>query len=744
MNVTTLALGRVAAEATKAGRDRERSTLAPELAVSRTAVVNHLRSHQAPVVLLTAPAGYGKTTVLAQWAARETRRFAWVRLMPGIDAAELATLLSEAVTGQAAPKSGARGLARALGRWVIAEGEPVVIVVDGVETLGPDSLELIAAVADGMPAGTQVVLAGRQAPSLPVARLRAEGRLLELQAHDLRMTAREAQTLLQKMGVELGEDDLVDLVERSEGWPVGIFMCGLVLQPSRGRTGRSPVGFGGTHHFVSEYFDEEVLAQLPDDLMDFATQSAILDRMSGPLCDSVLGEDGSANRLHELAAAEAFVVPLDRERIWFRFHGFFRDALRKRLAQTAPQRFVELSQRAAEWYEQAEDAPAAIEHLRAIRDLDHAADLLGALTIDLCTRGAQPNRATLDDLRDRALAHHPAAAVAGALAHAMEGRVGEATRWATAAGRLPATGPMPDETASSEAWVALLRATLCHDGAERMSEDARLALAHLVPHSPLVPFALMLLGIGRLLAADRTAAESALIEASELAADAAPLVGAVAFAELSLMSQEEGNWERGEDYARTARDHAMALGSGDHAFGALAYAASARSALRNANWVRAGDDLDRIHDLLPEANEAVPWLAALARIEAGRAHLALNDIGTTAELVAEVEHLVLARPHLGTAKAALLDLQQQLHGLRKVPREASTLTAAELRLLPLLTTHLTFRQIAQHLYVSRNTIKTQAISVYRKLGVSSRTEAIDRAVELGLLRHDGDTAFDRS
>jgi len=140
----------------------------------------------------------------------------------------------------------------------------------------------------------------------------------------------------------------------------------------------------------------------------------------------------------------------------------------------------------------------------------------------------------------------------------------------------------------------------------------------------------------------------------------------------------------------------------------------------------------------------VPWLAALARIEAGRAHLALNDIGTTAELVAEVEHLVLARPHLGTAKAALLDLQQQLHGLRKVPREASTLTAAELRLLPLLTTHLTFRQIAQHLYVSRNTIKTQAISVYRKLGVSSRTEAIDRAVELGLLRHDGDTAFDRS
>ena len=188
----------------------------------------------------------------------------------------------------------------------------------------------------------------------------------------------------------------------------------------------------------------------------------------------------------------------------------------------------------------------------------------------------------------------------------------------------------------------------------------------------------------------------------------------------------------------------MTLGAGEHVFGALAYAASARSALRNANWVRAGDDLNRIQYLLPRANEALPWLAALVRIEASRAHLALNDIGAADELVAELEHLLLARPHLERAEAALLELQQQINRLRKVPREASMLTAAELRLLPLLTTHLTSRQIAEHLYVSRNTIKTQAISVYRKLGVSSRTQAIDRAVEVGLLRNDGDSIFERA
>jgi LuxR family maltose regulon positive regulatory protein len=166
--------------------------------------------------------------------------------------------------------------------------------------------------------------------------------------------------------------------------------------------------------------------------------------------------------------------------------------------------------------------------------------------------------------------------------------------------------------------------------------------------------------------------------------------------------------------------------------------ASARSALRNSNWARAGNELERVHPLLSRLGEALPWLAVQVRVELAKAHLALNDAATAAELSTEIAGILLARPHLGTLRDEAAALQRHVDELREHPAgRAATLTAAELRLLPLLTTHLSFRQIADHLYVSRNTVKTQAISVYRKLGVASRTEAIDRAIEIGLLRPEG-------
>ena len=173
--------------------------------------------------------------------------------------------------------------------------------------------------------------------------------------------------------------------------------------------------------------------------------------------------------------------------------------------------------------------------------------------------------------------------------------------------------------------------------------------------------------------------------------------------------------------------------------------ASARSALRNSNWARAGKELERVHPLLSRLGETLPWLAVQVRVELARAHLALNDAATAAELSTEIAGILLARPHLGTLRDDAAGLQRHVDELRDHPAgRAATLTAAELRLLPLLTTHLSFRQIADHLYVSRNTVKTQAISVYRKLGVASRTEAIDRAIEIGLLRPEGELVDKRA
>ncbi len=727
----------------------------PETSVSRTALVNHLRTHDAQVVLVTAPAGYGKTTLLAQWTRRDPRRFAWVRVHgAGDDPDELALRIATAVgwdpvdqptIGDDEPERAARTFVRGLGRRLVTIDEPIVLVLDDVEELRePGSIALVATLADNLPPRTQLVLAGRRAPALPFARLRAEGVLLELHAGDLRMTERETAAVLQRMGVDLEADDIRDLHDRSEGWPVGLHVCALALQPGRGRAGRLGATFSGAHHFVSEYLNEEVLGALSEDLVTFATGCSVLDRMSGPLCDSVLGGHGSADRLHELAEAQTFVFPLDREHTWFRFHRFFRDALLTRLTQGEPERFIELSARAADWYEAEGDVVKAIRHVRAIGDRARAADLLGALTPEVVTHGLTSIEDDLDELRDeRLLARHPSAAVTGALVHAMLGHTTEAAHWAAAAERADPRGPMPDGSPSAHAWVALVRAALCHDGAEQMRVDAGRALRNLAPHSPLVPFALLMLGVAHALSGDRRSAEARLTEAAELAGPNAPLVATVALAELSLMAQADENWSRGEALARSARDHALELDEGTHVFAGPALTASARSALRNSNWVRAGDDIDRLQVVLPRTNETLSWLSARMRLELARAHLALNDLAAADELVTEVERLLLVRPHLERADTEARELRVKINASRNVPREVSMLTSAELRLLPLLTTHLTFRQIAQHLYVSRNTIKTQAISVYRKLGVSSRTEAIDRAVELGLLRPEGELVVER-
>jgi LuxR family maltose regulon positive regulatory protein len=616
-------------------------------------------------------------------------------------------------------------VARRLGKWLLERPEPFVLVVDNADFLHqPETHEILELLAEHLPPQSRIALSGRFA--LPLTRRRIQALACELGSADLAFTDREVAKLFSVAGLELDAHESAELNRRAEGWPAGVVLAALALGERPGEPACSAASLNGAHHFVGDYFESEVLSFLDHETLEFVTHASLLDWMSGPACDDVLGVTGSGERLERLLHDGGFVVPLDGEHRRFRFHRLFRDAMSTRLEQREPQRFVELSRRAAVRAEHDGDLVAALDYLRGVGDHDEAARVLGASGPQVYGSGLlgplEPGLVDLAD--DELLEAHQSAAVVGALVHALLGHPAAAARWVAAA----------DEGPSGQELDAL-HAALCRDGVERMLEDAQTACDGVSTRAPLYAFARLLEGIGHALRGEQAIAEVALSDAAEqaLAADAW-FVLATAYAELSLLASDRGEWSRAEELARSARDASERLDD-DNAVCGLVHVASARSALRNSNWVRVGEDLDRVHRMLPRLTEALPWLSGQVRVELARTHLALNDLPAVRELLAELDGLMLLRPHLATIRDSALNLRDEVERLSAQASGATTsLTAAELRLLPLLTTHLTFRQIADHLYVSRNTIKTQAISVYRKLGVTSRAEAIDRANELGFLR----------
>jgi LuxR family maltose regulon positive regulatory protein len=280
----------------------------------------------------------------------------------------------------------------------------------------------------------------------------------------------------------------------------------------------------------------------------------------------------------------------------------------------------------------------------------------------------------------------------------------------------------------------MLRAAMCRSGVDQMRRDAELSISALADASLWRPAALLLLGVAHVLAGETEAADEILVRA-HAAATAANATEAAAFAlaERSLLAGADDRWATAEMLVVEARETLRDAHLCDYATSALTYAASASAAAHHGNWVRARDDLQRMEQLLPTLSRAFPWLGAQVRIEAARARLVLSEADGAAALLAEAQNALARDPELGVLAAQAEELALELASRRPQGGDWEQLTPAERRLLPLLTTHLTFREIADHLHVSRNTVKTQAICTYRKLGASSRSEAIQRAIDLGMM-----------
>jgi LuxR family transcriptional regulator, maltose regulon positive regulatory protein len=720
-------------------------------AVPRARLVERLTESAAtPVVSVTAPAGYGKTTLLAMWAERDARPFAWIsvderdndpvlllnhiaaaldRIAP-IDPTVFKALSSNvhSVWPRAVPRLGAA-------LWSIER--PLVLVLDDLHELtSRECVDAVATLSWHLPDGSQLAVAGRGDYGLPISRLRADGRLLELGPEELALSAGEARALLRAAGVELSEVEAEALNERTEGWAAGLYLAALSLQAGSSAPA-GPRSFSGDDRFVTDYLRSEHLQGLPAARVRFLTRTSILGELNSALCDAVLGRTDSARTLEAVEATNQFLVPLNHRREWYRYHHLYREMLRSELARREPDTVAALNGRAADWCEANDLHESAIDYAAAAGDEDRVARLVAALALPYYRSGRVATvEAWFDRFDDTALLRrYPVVGALGVWVHALRGRATQAERWTDAIETAADVGQLPDGSPSLTPWIAMLRALLCRAGVDRMRADAELAVAELGASSQWRVQANLLLGTALLLQGEPDRADAILADTTEDAARAGAVYGGVvALGERALLALDRGEPEQAEAHLLRAWGLVDTDVLGEYVPTAVLLAADARLALARGDLRQAREDLARAHRLRPQLTYAIPWFAAQTRLELARVHLALRDAAGAKTLLSEVAEILRHRPDLGVLGPQARRLRHDISTLGE-PEDnwAASLTAAELRLLPLLTTHLSFREIAERLFVSRNTVKTQAISVYRKLGVSSRSEAIRRATELGLV-----------
>ncbi len=315
--------------------------------VAKPALIERLRAARAPIVTAVAPAGYGKTTLLASWAEADPRPFAWVALDAADDDAvmflryiaaalhrvePLPADVFEALSGPGG--SGWSKWVPRVGNALAALERPLVLVLDDLHAVtNPACLDGLAGLIGYLPAGSQLAIASREEPALPLARWRARGLVQEVGVAELRLDEQEAESMLAAVdaGFDAGE-----LTERTEGWPAGLYLAALSLQAG-GSTAAGAAGFTGDDRFVSEYFRFELLSRLPPAEARFLQYTSVLERMCGGLCDAVLETTRSASTLETLARTNGFVVPLDRRGEWYRYHHLFGELLRDELERSEPE-----------------------------------------------------------------------------------------------------------------------------------------------------------------------------------------------------------------------------------------------------------------------------------------------------------------------------------------------------------------------------------------------------------------------
>jgi LuxR family transcriptional regulator, maltose regulon positive regulatory protein len=343
------------------------------------------------LTLISAPAGFGKTTLLSEWLVGGHLPIAWLSLDEEENdqlrfltylVAALQTIAPHIGQGvldvlQSSQPPPPEALLTVLLNEIATITDPFVLVLDDYHMIDARPVDqALTYLVEHLPPQMHLVIATREDPHLPLARLRARGQLTELRAADLRFTASEATAFLTAgMGLTISEADIVRLSDRTEGWVAGLQLAALSMQGHQDIAGFIQA-FAGDHRYIVDYLVEEVLQRQPEPARRFLLQTSILDRLSGPLCDAVTGQEDSSMRLADLERGNFFVVPLDDKRQWYRYHHLFADVLRAHLPAELPDQVSTLHRRASAWYERNGSATNAIRHALAAEDFERAANLI--------------------------------------------------------------------------------------------------------------------------------------------------------------------------------------------------------------------------------------------------------------------------------------------------------------------------------------------------------------------------------
>jgi LuxR family maltose regulon positive regulatory protein len=614
-----------------------------------------------------------------------------------------------------------------------AGSAPFVLMLDDLhEIRSPACHDVLGVVLAGIPRGSQLVAASRgEQPHLP--RLRASGDTFEITATELAIDAAGASRIFAEAQVPLSPDDAVVVVERTEGWPVGVFLAAAI---ARDGGGDAPA-VSGDDRYVADYLYRESLAKLPEHQQRFLRRTAVLDTFSATLCDAVLDSVDAQDVLRELEASDVFLVPLDRRREWFRYHALFREFLLGELRRVEPEAIVDLHLAAAGWFEEHGSPAMAIEHL-----LDNSTKRTRAthLVASVALMTYQTGQLTtvqrwFAELGDSAIEAYPPLAVLAGWISALTGQVNEADRWAALLDAASYDRRPNDGSASFASARAMLRSVMCADGPERAMADAEFAIAAEPTWSPWRDQALVLLGEAKLLSGDAAGAEAAFLEcsASAGARDNTDVL-IVSESELAVLAMDHGRWDEGADHVHAALGAIERRRMHDYATAVLAFAEAARLAMHRGDLDDVHRQLTRAMRARPMCTSAIPYLAVRVRLQLAKVFWALNDHATARHLLREVDDILLHRPALGALVDEVSDFRRFVSSTEQPGATSGPpLTPAELRLLPYLQTHLSIREIGERLFISRNTVSSEVGSIYRKLGVSARSEAVERAMAMGLL-----------